>query len=616
MRATPRRLRPCRPAPEALEGLAPVSSLVLGLPVPEAPAVDRLLSDPTRAGRARPRLQEAPSLTLASRADTPVPLSVAPSIAVAPLRPSTPSELATFALAASPARSLPDPSADPADPFATSVSLASASAPTRPAVPEFRSTASVTTPTSTSRPATSAILTNHAEDADGIRPMMLGPSTAGTTVTNGAEPIRISAGTGEGYGSASTSSGGGGTGSGSGGNPIISSSSLPLNETGNDDQGRHYDVGGTVPGKVPVGKIARFTIQPPNGNLTFSTITWAGGTEYSSYYKGPAEGDAPPNMKVNLAGPVKKNEATYAFIVDPDPRLYTITVDVTYVEGGNGSLDLSFTSVRPEVTELTAVKGDVKLVKYPNDPAIPDNGGAVAIRLDHLAEGVEPQPGDAVEKAGMHIAATTHTGAFDGQFMFLQIASIRRFTSRLDGNYHQTNRDGEVAIDNSFAFNSRPGGTGYPIIESDGLTDAQGAFYRWKSDANQTETHNMGDSPVTPIVNMNSKTLQVGRQTPPEPEAFDTYVMYKPTEDDSAVWVALAKVHWEWGAMFGNNVAGGVPLGGLPADWEAQDLPAGYVGDTIILKTLGPDHKAEYFPSWQDTTKAILGRGSNGWTSN
>lgn len=610
MRTLPRKLRAFRPSAAALEARNAVSSLLapLGLAAVAAQPTAARPGDVASEEKGRP-VTLAPTAPAAEVAQprsatsptVPVPARQGPADP-APER-GAPQSLSALGLGLE--------LADLGSPFASSV--ITLSQPSLPAQP--RSGPMTLSPSGVAAPSAPAVTPaspprSAEQDGDGIRPMTLAPTAPGQ-----ASGVEAPSGTidSTGFGAASQGSpegsgpGGSGLGyaSGSGGNPTISSSNVPLTQTGDDAQGRHYKVdyeGDAQDGKVPVGKIVRLMIAPPSGPA-YQTITWSGGTDFSSYYNGAAKTEAPTTMQVTRG--VATDKSDYAFIVDPDPKQYNIKVSVTYAGGGAGSADFTFTSVKPDVT-LTPTLGTPKLLLPPATTA-----GTVAIRLDRSEEA----PLNTKEGAGMRIDAETTTKEFGGQFMFMQVISPVRLTRREDDvKFRQTITAGTLAIDNSFTgFQgaSRNGGIGYPITDADPGSDgkAQGNFYFWISGTDETETHTMADNPVTPGAFLSNKTLQVGDVGAGRPERFDTFVMYKPTQDETAAWVAIGKVHWEWGALAGNNPDGkGGFLGGLPADWALTAFPNVPAPTTTI-----PVGASEFFPGWTDRTTDILKRGNGGW---
>jgi len=121
----------------------------------------------------------------------------------------------------------------------------------------------------------------------------------------------------------------------------------------------------------------------------------------------------------------------------------------------------------------------------------------------------------------------------------------------------------------------------------------------------------MGDSPFMPAPATNTN-LRIGNATPRGggaaiPERFDTYVMYRPRAADWAgdrVWVALGKVHWEWGLVGTNNGNG---------PWQSAPL-AGVAAPTVTI----PVGEPEWFPGWTDKATRVLGQmalpGFPGWS--
>ena len=76
---------------------------------------------------------------------------------------------------------------------------------------------------------------------------------------------------------------------------------------------------------VPVGSVMYCGALPPDGYVIDSEfITWGGGTPYSSYPLGDPN-QAPP-IQASVTGPPETDKSAYTFIIDADPRAYTITL--------------------------------------------------------------------------------------------------------------------------------------------------------------------------------------------------------------------------------------------------------------------------------------------------
>ncbi len=74
---------------------------------------------------------------------------------------------------------------------------------------------------------------------------------------------------------------------------------------------------------------------------------------------------------------------------------------------------------------------------------------------------------------------------------------------------------------------------------------------------------------------------------PPQPESFTTYLMYKPTV--GGVWVALAKLNWNWSIAITNP-------------------PVTEVGEGFYYDPQGTTVYDEW-PEWTGTTKQMLSQG-------
>ena len=364
---------------------------------------------------------------------------------------------------------------------------------------------------------------------------------------------------------------------------------------------------GPFDGLVPVGADLTFSIHAEAVPRTIASYQWSGGTEYSEYFSSEATRQAERNMSVKTE--VNEHESEYSFIVDPVDRTYTIEIDVTFTAqsgGGRGHGEIEFTSIRPDVT-LQTYNGQPKLVDNPD--------GTLSIKYTNDTVLNNPEPENTWPyTAGERIVATVQTHDFGGDFMFLQIATPIRYSSveyPIFGGtvlwYHQGTSLN--TIDNSFSFpgyTSHPKAYGYPIFGADEATEEEqreGERNRttdvngWSMNVDDRETHQMGDSPVTAQVSpVYGRTVQVGSLNGGIPEKFNTYVMYKP---EHGVWVALARAHWEWGAVYQNTNNG----------WVAVPFPEYSIANSN-QDELDNDYRDEFFPSWEKTTYDVLRTGT------
>ncbi|WP_169973291.1 hypothetical protein [Tautonia rosea] len=294
-------------------------------------------------------------------------------------------------------------------------------------------------------------------------------------------------------------------------------------------------------GNVPVGSVVYFWVESPDPlNWQIATIDWSGGTPYASYLSADASQAPPASMSVSTHA--NTTGQSYYFIVDSNPRTYTVSVSVTYVQalGTSVQVQASFDSIKPSASLSVYDQGTVKI--EPSYP--PPNGGAALIQYDNW-DNHGPGSTHFPANAGMRIQATTTTYEFGGSFMFLQTIQPQR---SLTVNFGGGNQD--------YVWSDGVGGTAldsYPNTQISYITDSTSATpiaAQWDMVAWAGPKQNrMGDTPWTGHSNADAVvSMQVGIVPPGVPtnlifETFQTYLMYRPQD---GVWVALAQLDWKW----------------------------------------------------------------------
>jgi len=235
-----------------------------------------------------------------------------------------------------------------------------------------------------------------------IRPMSLAPPNPSPSVSQTLSPMDASGGSGGSGGSTGpplvTVSGGGGVGGGGTGDFYI--------------------------GNVPVGtSIGCLVAAPPGLIIDDTTISWSGGTGFSSYLSGSAEDAAPQSMQVGTN--VVTNGTSYSFVLDASSSSDSVKVSVEY-QGHPGDAQTTtahFTAVAPATANLSLVSTGSPRIDLANGPnLILDNPG---------------KPDD----AGIRIQAMTDGGQFEFDYMFLQTTNtLRSATTQADGILHTTER--------------------------------------------------------------------------------------------------------------------------------------------------------------------------------
>ncbi|WP_169975645.1 hypothetical protein [Tautonia rosea] len=114
----------------------------------------------------------------------------------------------------------------------------------------------------------------------------------------------------------------------------------------------HEEVTGqyVVDDDIPVGFVTYIDVfeREPEYNIVSTSISWSGGTPYSSDFAGGPWSAAPQSMSVGMD--VQTNDWVYSFIADPMPREYTVSLSVQYDNGASGNSTVRFTSARPSVS--------------------------------------------------------------------------------------------------------------------------------------------------------------------------------------------------------------------------------------------------------------------------
>jgi hypothetical protein len=410
-----------------------------------------------------------------------------------------------------------------------------------------------------SRPSPSGQATNQAGVEDDIRPMTLAPRKADAP---GDGPGKD--------GPLYTLNSSGGSG-GSGGTapdrpPVLTASgggSGLIQKRDGDNQ--PIEGANEFANPVPIGSILHVQAESPSPDYQIMSYAWTGGTPHSSY-----NSDAPVTVVTGaqaLGTNVLTDQQGYSFIVDAQPRQYTVSLNVTYANGANGSSTVTFTSVAPTSTLTVTQQGEVNMGLYK------DAGD------DRLKFGIFIDP-------PMQIAASVSTNAHSsGDFMFLQIINIsymhftdtngqsayRRndwdWTSDLISHPQGENFDGSMHDGSSL---------GYPFRYSGLNPDNPTHYFGWHLPANNimptnsSGTPRMSDMPVTPGLPSYQKLAAAN--------SFSTYLMYKP---GGGVWIALDAIDWAY-SVDGQQVNG---------NWSANPI-------TDLQPTPRDPIGSAAFPTW------------------
>ena len=595
MRARCRIVRRLHPLVDTLESLAPVSSLVPGLPA-TAPTmtIGRIAPGNLREG-APPSgsTHEAPPGT-----DQPVPptprAELAPISQVYSVTAGVSDSQELPSAAASQPQStetvpVPTPDSSSFTPFSTTTlspsSRASSNPLPRPSGPILNSAQQPAAPQGAPAPSTAATapaiagaagsglrptapasspipIAASGPDRSGIRPMTMAPAQGGT----------VRAGGGHTSGLLSPDMGSGG----SGGNdlpPNLTSYTFGIDEPDPQNQPGQYQADGLI----PIGASAALDATSPYGEENpITSWSWSGGTAFGSYCSKPANQTPPPSQAAPT--PPAANGEAYGFIVGPQPgQYYEVTCTVNYQGGGSGTATLTFSSVAP--TGSLSVKQTGNVVTFRGVP--PDT---------NLGAQIDPD---------VQIQGTASLGnAPAGQFMFMQIINS------IGIDYHDANgAPWSMANNASYAdgaFNGplldpTPGNPPefaqeFTYTTSQGQTIVGNTSWRLP-DQNGNTTFPAGGATGYFIADTPYFSTPAGAQDMSVSESFSDYLMYQANMQGS-VWIAVSEMDWSWSA----SVSQGPP--GI-ASSNPQPAPTGPITPS----------GAAAFPWWVNTGTNLLATG-------
>ena len=130
---------------------------------------------------------------------------------------------------------------------------------------------------------------------------------------------------------------------------------VPVMENGQPVPGQFL-----LPSPVPIGTVANFGAISPYGNGvnggTIVSYSWSGGTDFGAYFGNPAD-QPPASSSQALYTNVATTNADYMFIIDSQPRQYTISVTVDYQTLGSGTATVKFSSVALPEAWLSSSSG-------------------------------------------------------------------------------------------------------------------------------------------------------------------------------------------------------------------------------------------------------------------
>ncbi len=551
----PRKFRRCRPLIDVQEHIAPISTFVPGLwATTPAATVERTVGGGADNGLGTAQSSDSPGMAI----------QAAPSVSVPSIPPLALTGIGTTGGGqGDPGSSSADSSAGPAAPIRRSASdqelfdnlvalvtpaegaspsgpPAAAPSPARAAaqtqsgapVPNPVPFAPVPTPPANAPIAAS---TGASPTAGMIRPMALAPSqpTPGTVTAPGFHSPAPGAGhpggrvgtgrghavgVGRGVAMASGSGGGGGSGSTAEDKPptlMFPGVGLTLQSQPGVNPASY-----TADAEVPIGWIANIQSSGLGGEYTPISYKWKNGTTYSGYTSAAANQPAPPS--VSLAQNVATNASNYQFIVDSNPRQYTITLDVTYQNNATGEATLTFTSDAPTGSIFT--------------PSSPYPG--LGTQTYTVADGdvtVQLNP-------GITIAANISTDANTaGHFMFMQVctSTLRKFTNGNNQTFYKSN----TYMTNGQNFNG-------PLIDDGGASLGVPCKYAGNTQTSLTVGASssvptppylwpmMTDPPAFQRSVANLQSLSAN-------DSFSTYLMYISNLPNS-VWIAVSELDWSW----------------------------------------------------------------------
>jgi hypothetical protein len=360
---------------------------------------------------------------------------------------------------------------------------------------------------------------------------------------------------------------GGGSGGGSAPHPVLHAS------------GGYWGGTQTSPGvyvatsDIYVGTKMSITIDDPGPG---TTITWSGGTNYRSYLDVNLASASSANF-VNMAVTtgVPTNGTGYSFIVDGNPRNYSIEVDVNYGAPGIGKSFFSFTSVAPAGASISAVNGGAEYIR---------GGTSVALAYDI------PGPGGT---NGIEFRATTPPGPLNSygmrkmgisDYAFLQISEPQRNRTLANG----TMDSWKDPANNGIAWyldDGKAKTVAYPALSLSTNPTVPKAYggVTWDDTNPSTVYARTNDGPTV-------STLAIDKELDVNNEQFKMYLMFQPVD---GVWIALSSLSWAWS---------GTASGG-PDAWTGSA--------SVTSPTVSPPPLAggQEFPEWS-------GRGSQCiWTT-
>jgi hypothetical protein len=597
MRVTPRKPRGFRPLADALEALAPVSTLVPGLPA-DTPAATADRAEHggknTQAGATQmggaitTAIQKASSVSVASvRTLAPAVIGGAGgdrgSAGPAPNDSSTPTTAASRP--SDQADSLFDKATEFATPLAPPSAGSVAAAGRTAAQPQSNGGPAVANPAPAStRPASpspapvvaAAGSAGASTGAGAIRPMSLAPS----------QPI-LGASTVQGL--QSLASGGGNAGAGARRGAGIGHGLRPDAASGSGSVPPPIISGlgsGSVKGPdLPVGADATFDVlSPPGWTIDPSSINWSGGTDYKSYFTDAASTTVKQDSSLvqqQVTTGVDTRSSVYSFILGAEQKQYTVTINCAYRDPNDGEdieappTTVTFNAIRPTVASISGAGGFYAFYT--------GNG------LATLGYSDNNQPWTNGLGLGNVMTAVTQTGEFGGNFMFLQLINFdHAYTDDTGASFNLSTVGNGPDLDDGFLETYNP--IGSELDAPANWAGQNGWFLGPESTSTTTKTH---DSPS------NSKDIDYEYLS--ADDTFHTYLMYQPAASmylPAGVWVALAELTWSWSGSATNTGTPGNP------HWPENSATTASGG------TVSTPSGSSAFPSWDgDASEATWDPG-------
>ena len=553
----PRKPRRFRPLTDALERLAPVSSLVSGL----AEVGEAVVSANTRNDA---------SSTFSGKT-TARPLALAQLVAAtAPLSQTRATQHVSRGQGSPTPPTVADRHASLAFPEANMVTFAAASAPSSTAVPVVAvpkpSPSAVPSPSGgialNATPRTSPSLNPSAAPSAATSPVIIAPSGGVIRPLSLAPPTaKVHSVPNSAFATPAYVSGGGGGGDPPPPNVLVSGGGIGGSGSGSLSLG-----------DVPVGWFPDFSVSAPaNWTIDPATIQWSGGTSFSSYFSDPATTQVSQNpalQAVSLGTTVATNKPDYIFIIDSNERGYSVTVNCSYVDPLGGAdikapaTTVTFASVRPTTATMTATGGYQAFY----------TAGANVV----LVYSDNNQPWINGTGLGVVIKADAGAGEFGGDFMFLQLSSKRwAYTDEFGNSSHLSNVGGGLNLDNGYIGKDYGIGMGLNSPPS----PSSGKGWSLSPFQHPLSNYQVSDSPQNTDIT-SSQYITVGNHQ------FQTYLMYKPAAPTNGVWIALARCDWSWTVSATNTGTADAPV------WPAPN--ATLAPNPSILTPSG----AAAFPTW------------------